>query len=93
MANSHHGVGEARDAALLRRALETLEGFRELLRALSPAEIQAAAARSSLATSSEMHAVYWSVYGARHQLLVDVVSTQLATFKQLVLPHLQAGPR
>ncbi len=88
METSQHGPRGA-DAALLRRALETLEAFRELLRALSPADIHAAVARASLETAGESHSVYWSVYRARHELLIEVVSTQLATFKQLVHARLE----
>jgi predicted component of type VI protein secretion system len=68
-------------SALVRRATDVLAAVRHLLDALSPAEIEATAARANLGTDA--HAVYWRLFCARHRVLAEVFDTQHAMFTSL----------
>lgn len=67
-------------SAILCRAMDILSGVRRLLKALSPEEVQAMAARVHLGVErqDDAHAVYWKVYAARHRVFVEVFATQHA---------------
>lgn len=64
--------------AVLRHAIDILEGVSRLLSALSPEEIEATAARvhTGVERRADAPAVYWKLYGARHRVLVDVFTRQ-----------------
>src|SRR5579859_650656 len=66
--------------AVLGRAMEVLSGVTRLLEALSPAEVEATAARTHfrIEETNDRHAVFWRVYAARHRVLMDVFATQRA---------------
>jgi hypothetical protein len=66
--------------ALLGRAMEMLSGVSRLFEALSPAEVEAMAARMHIGITQhdDPHAVFWRVYIARHRVLKDVFATQRA---------------
>jgi hypothetical protein len=68
---------------LVRRALDMLDAVRQLLRALSPSEIQATATRVYLGRLDGQHEVVWTVYGRRHQVLTDVFTSQHSAFAGL----------
>jgi hypothetical protein len=65
---------------VLGRAMEVLSGVSRLLEALSPAEVEATAARVNLGIDQrdDRHSVFWRLYVARHRVLVDVFATQRA---------------
>jgi hypothetical protein len=66
--------------AVLGRAMEVLSGVTRLLEALSPADVEAMAARLHLGLErqADRYAVFWKVYVARHRVLTDVFATQRA---------------
>lgn len=66
--------------AVLGRAMEVLSSVTRLLEALSPADVEATAARTYLGIErqDDRHAVFWNVYAARHRVLMDVFATQRA---------------
>jgi hypothetical protein len=67
-------------SALLGHAMEILSGVSRLLEALSPAEVEAMAARMHfrIEQQDDRHAVFWKVYVARHRVLMDVFATKHA---------------
>jgi hypothetical protein len=66
--------------AVLGRAMEVLSGVTRLLEALSPADVEATAARTHLGIERhhDRYAVFWRVYMARHRVLTDIFATQRA---------------
>lgn len=79
-------------SAVLGRAMEILSGVNRLLEALSPADVEATAARIHFGVErqDDRHAVFWKVYVARHRVLMDVFATQHA---ELVAQATRAAAR
>lgn len=70
-------------AIVLRRALQILDAVEQLLSALSPSEIQAAASHVYLGRLDGQAEVLWTVYGRRHQALREVFASQHSAFARL----------
>jgi hypothetical protein len=81
-------------SAIVGRALDILAGVSRLLEALSPADVEAMAARVHLGVErqDDRHAVFWKVYAARHRVLVDVFLTQHAEFAERARPYVELRP-
>lgn len=78
------------DAAILvRKSLDMLDAVKQLLRSLSPTEIQATASHVYLRRLDGHHDVLWTVYGRRHQVLVEVFASQHASFGGLARAFLE----
>jgi hypothetical protein len=81
-------------SAILGRALDILTGVRSLLEALSPADVEAMAARVHLGVErlDDRHAIFWRVYAARYRVLVDVFATQHAELAERARVHAELRP-
>jgi hypothetical protein len=77
--------------AALVRAMKLLKDVSELLAALSPDEIEKAAARAHLDRRGNACAAYWRLFEARHRALVTSFATQRSAVAQLVRDHIEKG--
>jgi hypothetical protein len=69
-----------------------LNAVDQLLRALSPMEVQAAVERHYVGRLvQDPGEVYWHVYGERHRVLADVFATQRSNFLGMTAAFLQGG--
>ena len=84
--------GTPDDMALVRRAMEMLDGVTHLLKALSPSEIQSASTRTFLGRLDDAPAIFWKVYVTRHRVLSDVFANLHSEFVQRARQHLARRP-